>query len=323
MKIHIVQKGDTLWEISKEYGVDFEELKQTNSHISSPDMIMPGMKIKIPSSTKQVKKEMGKAPVKKEEKKMEMKPKPFIKEDDNAKPKEVKPTLPMQPMSTMEQNVHQHMTFNYPEEPKKEETMNDQMQMNQEKEQYSSPQKEQVPAYHQPMPMQPMCCHMIHPCCCKPMHFNQMHMMPLHAPGQHMGGNCSEPYPMPGPQMMQGASGMHPGANLYPAMDMPGQMNEMGVAEIPQQNMQHNHSMDYMNMMNMGNHSMENPNMSNIGNYPMGYPNVTNINQPMGNPNAMNMENKQMESYPSYNQQYRTNPTPPNFYSSINQPDDL
>ncbi|WBX79028.1 SafA/ExsA family spore coat assembly protein [Virgibacillus salarius] len=41
MKIHIVQKGDTLWEISQQYGVDFEELKQLNSQISSPDMIMP------------------------------------------------------------------------------------------------------------------------------------------------------------------------------------------------------------------------------------------------------------------------------------------
>lgn len=55
LKIHIVQKGDTIWDIAKQYGVDFEELKQLNSHLSSPDMIMPGMKIKIPSTAKQVK----------------------------------------------------------------------------------------------------------------------------------------------------------------------------------------------------------------------------------------------------------------------------
>ncbi|MEC3434256.1 SafA/ExsA family spore coat assembly protein, partial [Bacillus cereus] len=46
MKIHIVQKGDTLWKIAKKYGVDFDTLKQTNTQLSNPDLIMPGMKIK-------------------------------------------------------------------------------------------------------------------------------------------------------------------------------------------------------------------------------------------------------------------------------------
>ncbi|WP_409301915.1 SafA/ExsA family spore coat assembly protein [Peribacillus sp. SCS-155] len=59
MKIHIVQKGDTLWKLSKKYGVSFEELKQLNSQLSNPDMIMPGMKIKIPGQSGGVKKEMG------------------------------------------------------------------------------------------------------------------------------------------------------------------------------------------------------------------------------------------------------------------------
>lgn len=57
MKIHIVQKGDTLWEISKKYGVDFQELKAVNTQLSNPDMIMPGMKIKVPTGTVHVKKE--------------------------------------------------------------------------------------------------------------------------------------------------------------------------------------------------------------------------------------------------------------------------
>ncbi|RKQ37902.1 SafA/ExsA family spore coat assembly protein [Oceanobacillus halophilus] len=102
MKIHIVQKGDTLWELSKQFGVNFEELKQVNSHISSPDMIMPGMKIKIPSSTKAVKKEAQVKPkeVKKETKKpykdVSPKPMPVIKEDDKEKPKPVKPEMPIQ-----------------------------------------------------------------------------------------------------------------------------------------------------------------------------------------------------------------------------------
>lgn len=51
MKIHIVQKGDTLWNIAKKYNVDFNVLKNLNSQLSNPDMIYPGMKIKIPSST--------------------------------------------------------------------------------------------------------------------------------------------------------------------------------------------------------------------------------------------------------------------------------
>ncbi|MFB6468007.1 SafA/ExsA family spore coat assembly protein [Cytobacillus sp. Hz8] len=58
MKIHIVQKGDTLWNIAKKYGVNFEELKQMNSQLSNPDMIMPGMKIKVPTAGGSIKKEM-------------------------------------------------------------------------------------------------------------------------------------------------------------------------------------------------------------------------------------------------------------------------
>lgn len=57
MKIHIVQKGDTLWKIAKKYGVDFEELKSMNNQLSNPDLIMPGMKIKVPSGNSAVKKE--------------------------------------------------------------------------------------------------------------------------------------------------------------------------------------------------------------------------------------------------------------------------
>ncbi|MDT2045333.1 SafA/ExsA family spore coat assembly protein [Priestia flexa] len=49
LKIHIVQKGDTLWKIAQKYGANFEELKKMNSQLSNPDMIMPGMKIKVPT----------------------------------------------------------------------------------------------------------------------------------------------------------------------------------------------------------------------------------------------------------------------------------
>ena len=57
VKIHIVQKGDTLWKLAKKYGVDFEKLKAANTQLSNPDMIMPGMKIKIPTGSIPVKKE--------------------------------------------------------------------------------------------------------------------------------------------------------------------------------------------------------------------------------------------------------------------------
>ncbi|WP_051348558.1 SafA/ExsA family spore coat assembly protein, partial [Peribacillus kribbensis] len=52
MKIHIAKKGDTLWILSKKYNVNFDELKKLNSQLSNPDMIMPGMKIKIPGDAK-------------------------------------------------------------------------------------------------------------------------------------------------------------------------------------------------------------------------------------------------------------------------------
>jgi morphogenetic protein associated with SpoVID len=60
VKIHIVQKGDTLWKIAQKYGVDFEELKKMNAQLSNPDMIMPGMKIKVPTGGVPVKKEVQK-----------------------------------------------------------------------------------------------------------------------------------------------------------------------------------------------------------------------------------------------------------------------
>src|SRR3954447_6225719 len=64
VKIHIVQKGDTLWKIAKKYGVNFEELKKMNSQLSNPDMIMPGIKIKVPTTGGSIKKEgaMGTKP---------------------------------------------------------------------------------------------------------------------------------------------------------------------------------------------------------------------------------------------------------------------
>lgn len=48
LRIHIVQKGDTLWKIAKEYGVSFEDLKRLNAHLANPDYIVPGMELILP-----------------------------------------------------------------------------------------------------------------------------------------------------------------------------------------------------------------------------------------------------------------------------------
>ncbi|WP_391202140.1 SafA/ExsA family spore coat assembly protein [Psychrobacillus sp. L4] len=52
MHIHIVQKGDTLWKISRSYDVSFDELKKLNAHLANPEYIVPGMKIFIPETKK-------------------------------------------------------------------------------------------------------------------------------------------------------------------------------------------------------------------------------------------------------------------------------
>ena len=111
VKIHIVQKGDTLWKIAKKYGVNFEELKKMNSQLSNPDMIMPGMKIKVPTAGANIKKEapMG-APnstinigVKKE---MPKKEQPILKEQPIAPIAEVPVEMPKeQPLPVQEQPI--------------------------------------------------------------------------------------------------------------------------------------------------------------------------------------------------------------------------
>lgn len=56
MKIHIVQEGDTLWQIADKYDVNFEALKEKNTQLSDPDHLKVGMKIKVPTGGVPVKK---------------------------------------------------------------------------------------------------------------------------------------------------------------------------------------------------------------------------------------------------------------------------
>ncbi|MFJ5965455.1 SafA/ExsA family spore coat assembly protein [Bacillus sp. NPDC093026] len=117
MKIHIVQKGDSLWKISKKYGVDFQELKKLNSQLSNPDLIMPGMKIKIPSSGVPVKTDQHKAkemPKPKEHPYVKEKPKDVVQVQDTTpkeKPNEPVPYVP--PVPKIEQPVFPQVDVNY------------------------------------------------------------------------------------------------------------------------------------------------------------------------------------------------------------------
>jgi len=191
LKIHIVQKGDTLWEIAKKYDVDFEELKKLNSQLSSPDMIMPGMKVKIPSSTKTVKKEKMKLKEQQQPhaehpyKDTSPKPLPMMEEDDHKKPKEVKVEMPTTPLPQMQEMPQMPKMPEIPvQQPvaKKEQTppVPQIPQVSQPMEAIS----EQMPPMHpQPVQFVPVCCcQMIHHPCCPNMH-------PGHFPmGQMEGG---------------------------------------------------------------------------------------------------------------------------------------
>ncbi|MBY7143266.1 SafA/ExsA family spore coat assembly protein [Virgibacillus sp. NKC19-3] len=200
MKIHIVQKGDTLWEISKSYGVDFEQVKELNSQLSSPDMIMPGMKIKIPGSSKTVKKEdtSVKETYKEQQvpyKDISPKPMPVIKEDDKEKPKTVEPQIPVEPLPKMpiqkekqkpieplpkmpsqkEKPIQKekakpmleqdhYTTVDFPKIKQQYTETKDKIPEKADKDIKPKPHPQPPMQQPMPMPMVPMCCHIVHPC---------------------------------------------------------------------------------------------------------------------------------------------------------------
>ena len=51
MTIHTVQKGDTLWKISKMHGISLEALIAANPQITNPDKIDVGMAINVPGGS--------------------------------------------------------------------------------------------------------------------------------------------------------------------------------------------------------------------------------------------------------------------------------
>ncbi|MFD0678782.1 MULTISPECIES: LysM peptidoglycan-binding domain-containing protein [unclassified Paenibacillus] len=54
MKIHMVKKGDTLYDIANKYNVELDKLIENNPQIADPNVIEVGMKVKIPNAPKPV-----------------------------------------------------------------------------------------------------------------------------------------------------------------------------------------------------------------------------------------------------------------------------
>lgn len=202
------------------YGVDFETLKQVNSQLSSPDMIMPGMKIKIPSTSKPVKKKDVTKGEQVKKKEQVIPPKALIEEDDKKEMLKPKPQMPLMhqvempmldyDMSLPEMPVPEISSPEMPKPKKKEEMPKPKPQVHTEKQvQKEEPQKmpmpemsvppfetpapaPEFPPVHQmapPMHMMPVCCYPVNPCC-------QMHH-PLHMHKSSCGcGGQGHGYPM-------------------------------------------------------------------------------------------------------------------------------
>lgn len=227
VKIHIVQKGETLWNIAQKYGVNFDELKKMNAQLSNPEMIMPGMKIKVPSGI-HVKKEMPKhvggikeAP-KVEHPYLPKKEAPLpVAKPPKEKPKEVpyhiyQPVMPeIQPLPEIDINNYYMVNM-------KQQQVNQQVQHEHHEE---SPMQE-MPVYEevaQPMyyyPPMAMPCY--DPCynpCYDPCYPHSTHMMPMH----HVQGMMPTPYPMMHPQVMPS---MLPGMPVAGYQAMPQHFDE-------------------------------------------------------------------------------------------------
>jgi morphogenetic protein associated with SpoVID len=234
LKIHIVRKGDTLWEIAKQYGVDFEQLKQFNPQLSSPDMIMPGMKIKIPSSVKPVKKESVAVKETKEQKQKEMpKQSLVIEEDDHEKPKEVKIEMPKKhapekspkPLTPIKEVPIVKELPKVPMKPMKEMIKMPVMEEPPAKLPKTSPPKKpkkqkEEKVSHQ-VPVAPICYHYYHHCCPPTYH----HCFPVM--GEMAGGFMPHHHMHHGHMMQEHHMQMHENLMYHQPMPMPLQQQQM------------------------------------------------------------------------------------------------
>lgn len=85
LKIHVVQKDETLWTIAQKYNVSVEEVIAANTQVSDPNMVMPGMKITVPIAYDHKKQSTKKAETKE---KKESKPKEQLKQKPKQQPKQ-------------------------------------------------------------------------------------------------------------------------------------------------------------------------------------------------------------------------------------------
>ncbi|MFB1051652.1 SafA/ExsA family spore coat assembly protein [Paraliobacillus sp. JSM ZJ581] len=188
LKIHIAQKGDTLWKLAQAYNVDFEDLKQMNTQLANPSMIMPGMKIKIPSSAKQVQKQPTTDKTIHPYKNMSPKAMPVVKEDD----KKIAPTvkkempkpapkkeMPMQPIQMPSLPDFYSNNYNIDVDIEDNDTEINQYAFHH--------QMNQQPVQQQPvqLPVMPVC-YMMPPCI-------PMYPMPHPQPMQPKPNHCVEP----------------------------------------------------------------------------------------------------------------------------------
>jgi morphogenetic protein associated with SpoVID len=102
MKIHVVKRGDTLWNLAEKYGVDFEQLKKINSHLADPDNLMPGMKVKIPTNAVPVKKDAAKKELPKKDLLKKETPKKEVPMKETAKKDSAKKELPTKDLDKKE-----------------------------------------------------------------------------------------------------------------------------------------------------------------------------------------------------------------------------
>ncbi len=182
LKIHVVQKDETLWNIAQKYGVSVDEVIAANPQISNPNMVMPGMKITVPAnaSNKQQAATPNKAQPKTQMKeKQEMKPKqqpsnqilPAIEEDEQEKWEPLKKEMPALPLHFNQQPIPQQpqpsqevqwaqFTNNFDFEThfhpaqKQEEKKQQMSPAEAPKEKKQPPQQMQQPIPQPPMPMQ-------------------------------------------------------------------------------------------------------------------------------------------------------------------------
>lgn len=211
MEVHVVQKGDTLWKISRQYGISFEELKRVNAHLANPDYVVPGMKIFLPDQVK--KPSTGAEHVKKTEKapvKKPTSPKEEVEVPKQPKPLPEVPTPPKVPIPPVESKPAPPKPQPKPEpkpqpKPKPEQSK---PKPTPPKEPVSPPiQSQPMPPPQQPMQPYPAFSVIGIPCgwlpiydadCYPHMHPSQMHPMPApmpqlpvqlessHFPGHHL-----------------------------------------------------------------------------------------------------------------------------------------